>query len=129
VSALRWLDLARHSPLAHTFASPEDDAHGPAPGHCIVDDVTGDELEGGETVNFALEEVEYQIDLSEEHADELRKAFAPYVLKGRRIGGRYARGGDGSARKSRRSANSASSGASGRSKRDRQAIRDWLLIH
>ena len=90
-----------------------------------IDDVTGDELEGGETVNFALDGVEYQIDLSEEHADELRKAFAPYVLKGRRTGGRYARAGGGSAGRPLRSADSTSSRASGRSKRDTRAIREW----
>jgi hypothetical protein len=88
----------------------------------FIDDVTGDELEGGETVNFALDGVEYQIDLSEEHADELRKAFAPYVLKGRRTGGRYARGSVG---QSRRSADSASSGTSSGNKRDSQAVREW----
>ena len=91
----------------------------------FIDDVSGEELEGGETVNFALDGVEYQIDLSEEHADELRKAFAPYVLKGRRTGGRYARGGGASSGRPRRSADSASSGASGGSKRDPQAIREW----
>ena len=90
----------------------------------FIDDVTGDELEGGETVNFALDGVEYQIDLSEQHADELRKAFAPYVLKGRRTGGRYARAGA-SAGKPRRSADSPSSATSGGSKRDTQAIREW----
>ena len=91
----------------------------------FIDDVTGDELDGGETVNFALDGVEYQIDLSEEHADELRKALAPYVLKGRRTGGRYTRGAAPSARKARRSTDSASSGTSGRSRHDIQAIREW----
>ena len=91
----------------------------------FIDDVTGDELESGETVNFALDGVEYQIDLSEEHADELRKALAPYVLKGRRTGGRYARGGGASAGRARRSPESASSGTGGRSRRDTQAIREW----
>ena len=91
----------------------------------FIDDTTGKELEGGETVNFALDGVEYQIDLSEEHADELRKALAPYVLKGRRTGGRYSRGGGASAGRARRSADSASSDTSGRSKGDTQAIREW----
>jgi hypothetical protein len=90
----------------------------------FFDDVTGDELESGETVHFALDGVEYQIDLSEEHADELRKAFAPYVLNGRRTGGRYTRGG-GSAGRPQRSANSAASGSDRRGKRDTQAIREW----
>jgi len=91
----------------------------------FIDDVTGDELEGGDTVNFSLDGVEYQIDLSEEHADELRRAFAPYVLKGRRTGGRYARGGGASAGRARRSSDSVSSDISGRGKRDTQAIREW----
>jgi hypothetical protein len=91
----------------------------------FIDDVTGEELEGGETVNFALDGVEYQIDLSDKHADELRKAFAPYVLKGRRTGGRYARGGRASVRKPRRSPDSASSGTSSQSNRDTQTVREW----
>jgi hypothetical protein len=91
----------------------------------VIDDVTGDELEGGETVNFALDGVEYQIDLSEEHVDELRKAVAPYVLKGRRTGGRNARGGGPSTGRPRRSPDSASPGSGVRSKRDTQAIREW----
>ena len=91
----------------------------------FIDDVTGDEMESGETVDFALDGVQYQIDLSEEHADELRKAFAPYVLSGRRTGGRYARSGGASAGRPRRSADSGSPGTSSRSKRDTQAIREW----
>jgi len=91
----------------------------------FIDDVTGEELDGGETVNFALDGVQYQIDLSEERADELRKALATYVLKGRRTGGRYARGGGASTGRPSRSGGPATSGTSGRSKRDMQAIREW----
>jgi Lsr2 len=92
----------------------------------FIDDVTGEEVKDGQTVNFALDGVEYEIDVSEKHADELRKAFAPYVLKGRRTGGRVRTGGGrGSASGSRRSAGADSSGSSGRSRQDTQAIREW----
>lgn len=61
----------------------------------LVDDLDGGELsEGeGETVRFALDGVQYDIDLSTRHADELRKTLARYVDAGRRTGGRRASGG------------------------------------
>jgi hypothetical protein len=52
----------------------------------LVDDLDGSEAE--ETVDFALDGVTYQIDLSEENAGELREALAVYVEHGRRSGGR-----------------------------------------
>jgi hypothetical protein len=89
----------------------------------FIDDVTGVEVEDGQTVTFALDAVQYEIDLSEKNADALRKAFAPYVLKGRRTGGRYARAGSKSG--AGRSADTGSSGAGGRGKGDTKAIREW----
>ena len=50
-----------------------------------------DDLDGGdaaETVSFGLDGVDYEIDLSEQHANELREALALYVGHGRRTGGR-----------------------------------------
>lgn len=96
----------------------------------FIDDVTGEELENGETVTFGLDGVDYTIDLSEGHADELRKAFAPYVLNGRRTGGRYARGGGGSSSRSRRSSGSESSPRkSGGGGVDTKAVREWANAH
>jgi hypothetical protein len=52
----------------------------------LVDDIDGSEA--AETVTFALDGVDYEIDLSDKHAAELRDAFALYVGHGRRAGGR-----------------------------------------
>lgn len=56
----------------------------------LVDDLVGKTAD--ETVTFALDGVEYEIDLSTKNASALRKAYAGYVEAGRRIGGRKARG-------------------------------------
>ncbi|HWD07318.1 Lsr2 family protein [Amycolatopsis sp. NPDC051903] len=52
----------------------------------LVDDLDGSEAE--ETVEFGLDGVTYQIDLSSENAEELRDALAQYVEHARRAGGR-----------------------------------------
>ena len=39
-------------------------------------------------MSFGLDGVNYEIDLNDEHAAELRDALAPWVSKGRRTGGR-----------------------------------------
>lgn len=49
-----------------------------------------DDLAGGEaheTVTFALDGVSYEIDLSNEHAEELRQALERYIEAGRRVRG------------------------------------------
>lgn len=51
--------------------------------------VLEDDLDGGdaaETVKFALDGVQYEIDLNGKNAGKLRDAFAPYVSAGRRVG-------------------------------------------
>jgi hypothetical protein len=54
-----------------------------------------DDIDGGtahETINFGLDGVNYEIDLSTKHATQLRSAFARYVEAGTRIGrGRIAK--------------------------------------
>jgi Lsr2 len=96
----------------------------------FTDDVTGEELDDGQTVTFALDGVEYEIDLSEEHADQLRAALASYVLHGRRIGGRYTRSSRGSSPGSGRSPESGSSRRASRAGgHDTQAIRAWAQEH
>jgi hypothetical protein len=52
----------------------------------LHDDTPGDEVEGTETVAFALDGSGYEIDVCEQHAGELRDAFAPYVGAARRAG-------------------------------------------
>ncbi|NUR06179.1 MAG: Lsr2 family protein [Nocardioidaceae bacterium] len=52
----------------------------------LVDDIDGSDAV--ETVSFALDGVDYEIDLNEKHADQLRKAFSLYVGHARRVGGR-----------------------------------------
>ncbi|MBK0419254.1 Lsr2 family protein [Leucobacter sp. CSA1] len=81
----------------------------------LIDDLDGTEIgpDEGETVRFALDGVRYEIDLTNEHAAELRDALRAYVQKGRRStgGGRGAR---------------ASKPNASRSGSDLSAIREWL---
>jgi len=56
--------------------------------------VLTDDLDGGdaeETVQFALDGVSYEIDLSGANAEALREALAGYVGAARRVGGRSVR--------------------------------------
>jgi hypothetical protein len=53
-----------------------------------------DDLDGGdadETVQFALDGVSYEIDLSEANAEALREALTAYLESARRTGGRSTR--------------------------------------
>lgn len=55
-----------------------------------IDDLDGSIAQG--TVPFAVDGVSYEIDLSEENAEELRTILTPYMQAGRRVAGRRARG-------------------------------------
>jgi hypothetical protein len=55
----------------------------------LTDDIDGGEAE--ETVQFALDGVSYEIDLSADNAEALREALAAYVGAARRTGGRSSR--------------------------------------
>jgi hypothetical protein len=48
----------------------------------LIDDLDGSEAEG--TVRFGLDGMDYEIDLSAQHAEALRKALATYIDAGRR---------------------------------------------
>jgi len=48
----------------------------------LIDDIDGGEAD--ETVRFGLDGVQYEIDLSEAHASELRAALADYTSAARR---------------------------------------------
>ncbi|MBP2475194.1 hypothetical protein JOF53_004066 [Crossiella equi] len=52
----------------------------------LVDDLDGSEAE--ETVEFAVDGVSYEIDLSSDNATKLRDALASFVAGARRTGGR-----------------------------------------
>jgi hypothetical protein len=52
----------------------------------LVDDLDGSEAV--ETVSFAIDGIEYEIDLNEAHANELRDAMKQYVSAARKSGGR-----------------------------------------
>jgi Lsr2 len=60
----------------------------------LVDDIDGGEAE--ESVSFAIDGVNYEIDLSEGNATALREALAPWVGHARRVGGRSGGGRRGS---------------------------------
>jgi hypothetical protein len=79
----------------------------------LVDDLDGSTAE--QTVEFALDGVQYQIDLSDRNAGALREALEPFVSAARRAGGRKrsaARGG-------------AARGSSAGDRERNQAIREW----
>jgi Lsr2 len=59
----------------------------------LVDDLDDAEIVdgAGETVSFALDGRQYEIDLTNDHADEMRAALARYVQAARKVGGRQAR--------------------------------------
>jgi hypothetical protein len=83
----------------------------------IVDDISGEALadDAGRTVTFAFDGAQYEIDLTHEHADELRSALEPWISASRRVGG-------GSGR-------SSSSRGSSRGSKDVQAIREWAAAN
>jgi hypothetical protein len=58
----------------------------------LVDDLDGTTADDVTTVQFGLDGVEYEIDLTETNAERLRKTVEDYVNSGRRTGGRVKRG-------------------------------------
>jgi hypothetical protein len=80
----------------------------------LVDDIDGGTAD--ETVTFALDGVSYEIDLTTEHASELRDALGTWVGHARKVGGRS----------SGRSGGSSSGGAARpRRSSDAGAVRAW----
>ncbi|MFC0547087.1 histone-like nucleoid-structuring protein Lsr2 [Kutzneria chonburiensis] len=80
----------------------------------LVDDLDGGEA--NESVSFALDGVEYNMDLSAANATLLRERFALFVEKGSRVGGRKHRGAGGGLNTAVRA---------GSDKAQNQAIREW----
>ena len=56
--------------------------------HQLIDDLDGTVLDHGvgATVHFSLDGAAYEIDLTDEHAADLRAALEPYIEAGRRLG-------------------------------------------
>lgn len=77
----------------------------------LVDDIDGSEADG--TVELALDGKAYEIDLSKQHADELRSILDPYVRAARRTGG-------GSSGRRQRVAT-----ATAKPRPDLSAVREW----
>ena len=81
----------------------------------LVDDVDGGDA--AETVNFALDGVSYEIDLSASNAEQLRKELSSWVGHARRAGGR-------------KTTSSSRRGSTGPSRRhDLSDIREWARAH
>lgn len=78
----------------------------------LVDDIDGGDAD--ETVQFALDGVSYEIDLSTKNAAKMRDALAGYVAESRRVGARVGRRRGGRARAA--SANGGSSASE---------VREW----
>jgi hypothetical protein len=79
----------------------------------LVDDLDGGQAD--ETVIFALDGVEFEIDLSAENAERLRDTIAEYVGHARRTGGRKQRG----------ASPVKTVPSTGNGKPDTQAVREW----
>lgn len=55
----------------------------------LVDDIDGTVFgDAGESIHYAVDGVEYEIDLKGEHAKEFRDALDYYIAHSRRVGGR-----------------------------------------
>ena len=50
----------------------------------LLDDIDGSEAD--ETLKFGLDGTNYEIDVNEKHADQLRRALAKFILSARRLG-------------------------------------------
>ncbi|MGH3758027.1 histone-like nucleoid-structuring protein Lsr2 [Actinophytocola sp.] len=77
----------------------------------LVDDLDGTASGSVSTVQFGLDGVTYEIDLTDSHAERLRGALADYVNSGRRTGGRIKRG--------------SGTGRNGAANNDASQIREW----
>ena len=89
----------------------------------LVDDLTGEEAENISTVEFALDGVTYELDLTDENSAKLREALSPYAGAGRKIGGRRRSGS-----RPGRAIRSNGSGA-GYNRETLKSIREWAKKH
>ncbi|PVZ07852.1 histone-like nucleoid-structuring protein Lsr2 [Actinomycetospora cinnamomea] len=92
----------------------------------LLDDL--DQSPADETVEFGLDGVTYEIDLSAQHAATLRDALRDYVEHARRTGGRRRTSTGGSSGGRSATGGDRRNGTGGRASVDReqnQAIREW----
>ncbi|MFC9553808.1 Lsr2 family protein [Rhodococcus sp. NPDC056960] len=83
----------------------------------LVDDIDGTVFgEDGESISYAVDGVEYVIDLKDEHARELREIFDYYIAYSTRVGGR-----------NHRVDRSATSPAAKRPRGEATKIRAWAI--
>ncbi|ELB90975.1 hypothetical protein Rwratislav_21593 [Rhodococcus wratislaviensis IFP 2016] len=83
----------------------------------MVDDIDGTVFgDDGESISYAVDGIEYVIDLKDEYAKELRETFEYYIAHSTRVGGRKHR--------SDRQANPA---AAKRQPGETQKIRAWAI--
>ncbi|MFC9359739.1 Lsr2 family protein [Rhodococcus sp. NPDC057014] len=83
----------------------------------LVDDIDGTEFgEDGESISYALDGVEYQIDLRDEHAKEFRETLEYYIDHSTRVGGRK-----------HRSGRSVNPGTAKRRPSEKKKIRAWAI--
>jgi hypothetical protein len=84
--------------------------------HVLVDDIDGGDAD--ETVKFALDGVQYEIDLSKKNASKLRDAFSPFLAAGTKLGrGGVVVGG--------RAATARVRGGAAADREQNKAIREW----
>jgi len=89
----------------------------------LVDDVDGGQAD--ETVEFALDGVSYQIDLSSDNAAALRDALSNFVAHARRSGGRKKKPGPRKTTAAGRTGKAAAKSSTRGDREQNQAIRDW----
>lgn len=89
----------------------------------LVDDVDGSTADA--TVEFALDGVNYTIDLSEENAEALRESLASYVEGARRTGGRKRSGGKQGKAAAKQSKQNKAAAPNTADRERNQAIREW----
>jgi hypothetical protein len=82
----------------------------------FIDDLDGTSSDTIETIEFGLDGVTYEIDLSDDNAGMLRDRLAEFIESARRTGGRAKRG---------TATGVPSTNGSGRSREQTQAIREW----
>jgi nucleoid-associated protein Lsr2 len=82
----------------------------------LIDDLDGTASDSIETIQFGLDGVTYEIDLSDDHAGLLRDNLAEFIASARRTGGRVKR---------TTAASPPRSNGVGRSREQTQAIREW----
>lgn len=86
----------------------------------LTDDIDG--TEASETLTFTVDGIAYEIDLSDEHASQMREAVALYVDNARKLRGR-------SGSSTKKATSRTASGKFSSDKPDNQQVREWAKEH